>query len=280
MKKGNEQSVSNRKLRRRSSSLSDMTEPGATKSTALAASPVTPLVQLKKREKDGENRSSSPDLNVVDSPAKEGKSTTLEGSSTQDEDREKGRDPSGEDDKERGGVVEGGGETLNTDRMSVSTNESATSAVSVDDDVETVIDEDEKNSPQEGRKSRGPLLSSDLEGDRDSVKFDSTSEREQLTGSCSTLENEKQEGEREVSVEPQKRHLMSLSFRQELLSVCQLKTDPKLDGEVTKLASPSLDVVQLLGRTLPHIVPHMIHNKREVRLYCCAYGLKNSHTFL
>ena len=162
---------------------------------------------------------------------------------------------------------------MNTDRMSVSTTGSAVSCVS-GDDVETVIDENENATSQGGMRSEGQLHNSDLdlEGDQESesAKVEGSVEREQLSASCSTLENEKQELDRESSVEPPRKQVISVSFRQELLNVCQLKTDPKVDGEVAKLANPSIDVVQMLGRTLPHIVPHMIHNKREVRDCCTA----------
>lgn len=60
-------------------------------------------------------------------------------------------------------------------------------------------------------------------------------------------------------------HQMSVLFRQELLNVCQAKADSRIGVEVTKLSDPDLDVVQLLGRCLPHIVPNVNLAKREVR---------------
>ncbi len=59
-------------------------------------------------------------------------------------------------------------------------------------------------------------------------------------------------------------HQMSLQFRQELLNVCQAKTDSRIGVEVAKLSDPDLDIVQLLGRCLPHIVPNISLAKREV----------------
>ena len=265
LKKDNTQSTANRKLRRRSSSLTDMTETDKT-----AGAPPSVAMELIKKREEGRT-SSSPDLNVVDLPSSQGEreSSALGEDLTKDDARER------EVDRDLTGTGEetgrkGASENV-SDRMSVSTTGSV-SAIS-GDDVETVVDENEEVSPQVTRRGAtggGPLLSSDLEGEQEQQegavnKVEGALEREQLSASCSTLENEKQEGEREESVESQRRMVMSVSFRQELLNVCQLKTDPKLDGEVAKLASPSLDVIQMLGRSLPHIMPHMMHNKREVR---------------
>ena len=266
MKKGNSQlPLERRLLRRRSSSLTDMTE--------SSAPPINTLRQVKKMD-DDQRRASSPDLNAVDMPAQEGtKSERQNEKPVQSGKKEGDIEEGGQVDVFEGEKMEKKGasqnitDPSNNDRISVSTVESAVSAVS-GDDVETVIDEDEKESPQVGRKTKRSLLSSsDLEGDQELAKVEGSLDRsrEHLSASCSTIENEKQESEeRESSDEPQRRHQMSLSFRQELLTVCQLKTDPKLDGEVVKLASPGLDVVQMLGRTLPHILPLVVHNKREV----------------
>ena len=57
---------------------------------------------------------------------------------------------------------------------------------------------------------------------------------------------------------------MSLSFRQALLSLTELKSDTRIGLEVAKLADPQLDVVQVFGRCLPHVVPNVILAKREV----------------
>lgn len=87
-----------------------------------------------------------------------------------------------------------------------------------------------------------------------------------MSGSCSTLQNERQDGEMESSLDQsRKQQQMSVSFRQELLGVCQVKTDSRISLEVARLAEPDFDVVQLLGRSLPHVVPNVSLSKREVR---------------
>ena len=256
---------------------------------AAVAPPSVAMEMMKKREEGRTN--SSPDLNVVDLPSSPQGERELSALKKEDltkdgrRGREGDREMTGDDTREEREKKENV-----SDRMSVSTTGSV-SAIS-GDDVETVVDENEEDfSPQMTRRGpgasgeRGPLLSSDLEGEQEQQQEEKEeistikgeSSREQLTASCSTLENEKTDlEERECSVEspPPRRMLMSVSFRQELLSVCQLKTDPKLDGEVTKLASPGMDVVQVMGRSLPHIVPHMMHNKREVR-YTCTFTCNN-----
>ena len=57
---------------------------------------------------------------------------------------------------------------------------------------------------------------------------------------------------------------MSLAFRQELLSVIQIKTDSKVGIEVSRLSDPELNVIDLFGRCLPDIVPNVILAEREV----------------
>ena len=242
-----------------------------TETDPTVGSPPSVAMELMKKREEG--RSSSPDLNVIDLSSSQGEreSSALKEDLTKDgrRGREGDRDLTEGVGEDRG--KKGASENA-SDRMSVSTTGSV-SAIS-GDDVETVVDENEESSPQRTRRGsaggdRGPLLSSDLDGEQEQQqeeinKAEGELLREQLSASCSTLENEKQDTERERSVESPRRMLMSVSFRQELLNVCQLKTDPKLDGEVAKLASPGMDVVQVIGRSLPHIVPHMMHNKREV----------------
>ena len=280
LKKTNTQPTSDRKLHRRSSSLSDMTE---TADTTAGAPPPIAMELVKKREEG--RTSSSPDLNVVDlpsSPQGERESSGLKENLTKDGRRGREVDEDlAEGVREERGKKDGVLSENISDRMSVSTTGSI-SAIS-GDDVETVVDENEECSPQRTRRGitgdRGPLLSSDLEEELEQQQQKQQEEeaskvegelssREQLSASCSTLENERPELERERSIESPRRMLMSVSFRQELLNICQLKTDPKLDGEVAKLATPGMDVVQMMGRSLPHIVPHMMHNKREVRYTC------------
>ncbi len=61
-----------------------------------------------------------------------------------------------------------------------------------------------------------------------------------------------------------KKQHMSVTFRQELLSISQIKTDSRIGLEIAKLTKPNFDLVQLLGRSLPHIVPNVSLSKREV----------------
>lgn len=145
--------------------------------------------------------------------------------------------------------VAGKGSVGSQSELSRSTG-SAISAVtlSAEDDAETVIDENEQQKKEETPHT-------DEEWDRRRSKDRSVS--------TSTIQNEKTDGELEVSVE--QRNQMSVAFRQELLSISQLKTDSRIGVEVNKLSDPDLDVVQLLGRCLPYIVPNISLAKREVR---------------
>ena len=81
-----------------------------------------------------------------------------------------------------------------------------------------------------------------------------------------TSETITQEGALAMEGEDKTTHLrqMSVVFRQELLNSIQIKTDSRIGMEVVKLANPDMDMVQLLGRSLPHIVPNVILAKREV----------------
>ena len=91
-----------------------------------------------------------------------------------------------------------------------------------------------------------------------------------MSGSCSTLQNERQDGgEMESSTEQsnrqqQQQQQMSVSFRQELLNVCQVKAESRIGLEVNRLVEANFDLVQLLARCLPHIVPIVPLTKREV----------------
>lgn len=67
---------------------------------------------------------------------------------------------------------------------------------------------------------------------------------------------------------------MSVVFRQELLSVVETKIDSKIGIEVSRLAEPDLNVIELFGRCLPDIVPNVILAKRDV---CYIHIFKNSH---
>jgi len=150
------------------------------------------------------------------------------------------------------------------DEKSREFNRSTTSSTSVisdvtlsaDDDADTVIDEGERPKEWEERERSDTL------------------KREQSISST-TLQNDKQDGEeegrdkpdgqkgREAKTEP-RLHQMSVTFRQELLNIFHLKTESRIGLEVAKLTDPNVDLVQLLGRCLPHIVPNVILAKRDV----------------
>ena len=57
---------------------------------------------------------------------------------------------------------------------------------------------------------------------------------------------------------------MSVAFRQELLNIVHLKIDSRIGLEIAKLSDSKQDIVELVGRCLPHIVPNVILAKREV----------------
>jgi hypothetical protein len=56
---------------------------------------------------------------------------------------------------------------------------------------------------------------------------------------------------------------MSTAFRQELLNTVHLKIDSRIGLEIAKLSDSQCDIVQLIGRCLPYIVPNVILAKRE-----------------
>lgn len=91
-----------------------------------------------------------------------------------------------------------------------------------------------------------------------------------ISGSCSTLQNERPEGEIDSSLEQSRKQQqqMSVSFRRELLSASQVKTESRVGLEVAKMTESDFDLVQLLGRSLPHIVPIVPLSKREVCVVC------------
>ena len=57
---------------------------------------------------------------------------------------------------------------------------------------------------------------------------------------------------------------MSVAFRHELLNTVHLKIDSRIGLEIARLSDSKYDIVQLIGRCLPHIVPNVILAKREV----------------
>lgn len=149
-----------------------------------------------------------------------------------------------------------------------------------DDDVETVIDEGERgrglstaeSMDDEGERSRKNSLTEDSRGgeredEKKKEQVEDTNpaanslEKDDLEGEGVGEEAEREgEGEGEVG----SRH-MSVVFRQELLNTVHLKMDSRIGLEIAKLSDPQYDVVQLIGRCLPHIVPNVILAKREVR---------------
>lgn len=133
-----------------------------------------------------------------------------------------------------------------------------------------LADDQEEHEEEEGSDVGTPLLktphslslSSEDPGPREDRAGTIHSD---MSGSCSTLQNDRPgEGEMESSMEQVKKLQMSVVFRQELLSVSQVKTESRIGLEVAKLADPNFDLVQMLGRSLPHVVPNVNLSKREV----------------
>ena len=138
--------------------------------------------------------------------------------------------------------------------------QSTSSALSAKSDKTIEVNDKDKRSFSTSRS-----LSLDSEGHRLS--------KEQSVSS-STLINDRQdeEGATPSRQKGESGHHMSIVFRQELLNVCQVKTDSRIGVEVAKLSDPDVDLVLLLGRCLPHIVPNVILAKREVRVSLLIVG--------
>lgn len=94
-----------------------------------------------------------------------------------------------------------------------------------------------------------------LNEEREDVKI----EKPTLSESDSTIVDSKSP---DVVFSDVKRH-MSVEFRRELLSNIRLKTDSKIGLEISRLADPDLNIVELLGRCLPDVVKNVILAKRE-----------------
>ena len=77
-------------------------------------------------------------------------------------------------------------------------------------------------------------------------------------------DEEEEEEEEEGTAKEEGGYRMSVAFRQQLLDTLHLKTDSRIGLEVVKLSDPGVDVIQLLARCLPHVVPNVILAKREV----------------
>ena len=149
-----------------------------------------------------------------------------------------------------------------------------------EDDTETVVDEGERprglstaeSMDNEGERSRKNTLTEDNRGGEreDEKKMEQVGD---ANPAANGLEKDGLEGEEvgggaeregEGGGEVCSRH-MSVVFRQELLNTVHLKMDSRIGLEIAKLSDPQYDVVQLIGRCLPHIVPNVILAKREVR---------------
>ena len=130
------------------------------------------------------------------------------------------------------------------------------------DDAETVVNE------------KSSLLTAEEEEEEEEGGRGDTLLREHSISST-TLQNERTEGEGGDGGEGGEggRLRISVAFRQELLNTAQLRTDSRIGLEVERLNESALDLVQLLGRSLPHIVPNVILAKREVQT-----ALLYSHT--
>ena len=173
---------------------------------------------------------------------------------------------------------------------------SSTSAVSTrsdttlvhEDDTETVVDETERgrgfsiadsvDTGEEGWRSRQNTLTE--KADKESGDTQGTKENGERKGEGGEGEGEKElrvteaEGsnpDKDAEMEEDEgkgnvceRH-MSVVFRQELLNTVHLKIDSRIGLEIAKLSDSKCDIVQLMGRCLPHIVPNVILAKREVR---------------
>ena len=146
--------------------------------------------------------------------------------------------------------------------------------LSAEDDAETLVNED-------AEKSRQTEAVEDWELRR---RGDTLTPRER-SESSTTLQkededlevDEEEEDEVEEGVKEEGGYRMSVAFRQKLLDIIHLKTDSRIGLEVVKLADPGVDIVQLLGRCLPHVIPNVILAKREVSGYFVANHFLGLH---
>lgn len=174
--------------------------------------------------------------------------------------------------KTPGGVsfhISGGGEGSSSDNKDILGKNSENNVFlegSTIEEVDEVATPSYKTSPPQA-----PHSLSSVNGSED-ISVPATREeragtmQSDMSGSCSTLQNERPEGEIESSLEQSRKQQqqMSVRFRQELLSVSQVKTESRVGLEVAKLTESDFDLVQLLDRSLPHIVPTVPISKREV----------------
>ena len=139
-----------------------------------------------------------------------------------------------------------------------------------EDDTETVIDEGERGrglSVTEGESERRNRQDT-LTGEGGEVGDGGGKEEGEGGGEVKKVDqnptmNGGGEREEEEKEEVNTRH-MSVVFRQELLNTVHLKIDSRIGLEIAKLSDSQYDVVQLVARCLPHIVPNVLLAKREV----------------
>ena len=143
-----------------------------------------------------------------------------------------------------------------------------------EDDTETVVDEGERGrglSVTEGdseRRNRQDTLTAES-GEGGEVRDGGGKEEGEGGGQVKNVDQNPSVnggGEREEEEEEEKvntRH-MSVVFRQELLNTVHLKIDSRIGLEIATLSDSRCDVVQLVARCLPHIVPNVLLAKREV----------------
>ena len=143
-----------------------------------------------------------------------------------------------------------------------------------EDDTETVVDEGERGrglsvtEADSERRNRQDTLTADG-GEGGEVGEGGEKREKGENGGQNHTVNEvgegKEEGkEKEEEVEEVNMRHMSVVFRQELLNTVHLKIDSRIGLEIAKLSDSQRDVVQLVARCLPHIVPNVILAKREV----------------
>ena len=154
-----------------------------------------------------------------------------------------------------------------TDRLSPKTElsystTSSASVVSAKSDVTLAAEDDSTTLVNEDSKRK-----EETEEDWQLRRRGDTLTPRERSESSTTLQKEdeyQEEDEDEDRVKEEGGYRMSVAFRQKLLDILHLKTDTRIGLEVVKLADPGVDVIQLLGRCLPHVVPNVILAKREV----------------
>ena len=150
---------------------------------------------------------------------------------------------------------------------------SSASAVSTRSDVTLIHEDDTETVVDEGERGRGLSVTegdSKQRGRQDTLTGESVEvgegvgkKEEEGEGESGDSVNGVKEGGEKEEEEVSMRH-MSVVFRQELLNTVHLKIDSRIGLEIAKLSDSKHDVVQLVARCLPHIVPNVLLAKREV----------------